>query len=148
MPITPPRRGDQTYDGLLAQDDLPEGWYLPDRFPGEREDDASNEIDTLLGYDDSLVTDQQRQSQAASDENETIDINAPGGMVDYANRYGGFYARLAQEPAGPEVFSADNAEKIAATWPKDRSPDAIRTRQDRRDARLAALRRHLASEQS
>ncbi|MGR3199238.1 MAG: 3-hydroxyacyl-CoA dehydrogenase [Paracoccus sp. (in: a-proteobacteria)] len=79
---------------------------------------------------------------------ETIDINAPGGMVDYANRYGGFYARLAQEPAGPEVFSADNAEKIAATWPKDRSPDAIRTRQDRRDARLAALRRHLASEQS
>lgn len=73
MSITPPRRGDQTYDGLLVQDDLPEGWYLPDRFPGERKDDASNEIDALLGYDDSLVTDEQRQSQAASDENETAD---------------------------------------------------------------------------
>lgn len=79
---------------------------------------------------------------------ETIDLNAPGGITDYATRYGGFYARLAEEPAGPEVFSVDNAEKIAATWPQDRSPDTIRARQDRRDARLAALRRHLASEQS
>jgi 3-hydroxyacyl-CoA dehydrogenase len=79
---------------------------------------------------------------------ETIDLNAPGGIVDYATRYGGFYARLAEEPAGPEVFSVENAEKIAATWPQDRSPEHIRARQDRRDARLAALRRHLASEQS
>ena len=76
---------------------------------------------------------------------ETIDLNAPGGIVDYATRYGGFYAGLAEEPAGPEVFSVANAEKIAATWPQDRSPDSIRARQDRRDARLAALRRHLAS---
>lgn len=79
---------------------------------------------------------------------ETIDLNAPGGIVDYATRYGGFYARLAREPAGPEVFSVENAERIAATWPQDRSPENIRARQDRRDTRLAALRRHLASEQS
>lgn len=77
---------------------------------------------------------------------ETIDLNAPGGITDYASRYGGFYAGLAKEPAGPEVFSVENAEKIAATWPQDRSPENIRARQDRRDARLAALRRHLASE--
>ncbi|WP_417722701.1 3-hydroxyacyl-CoA dehydrogenase [Salipiger sp.] len=79
---------------------------------------------------------------------ETIDLNAPGGIVDYATRYGGFYAGLAEEPAGPEVFSVGNAERIAATWPQDRSPDTIRARQDIRDTRLAALRRHLASEQS
>lgn len=79
---------------------------------------------------------------------ETIDLNAPGGIIDYASRYGGFYARLAEAPAGPEVFAVANAEKIAATWPQDRSPDRIRARQDHRDARLAALRRHLASEQS
>lgn len=79
---------------------------------------------------------------------ETIDLNAPGGITDYAARYGGFYARLAEEPAGPEVFSVENAEKIAATWPQDRSPEHIRARQDRRDTRLAALRRHLSSEQS
>jgi len=78
---------------------------------------------------------------------ETIDLNAPGGIVDYTARYGGFYARLASAPPGPEVFSVENAEKIAATWPQDRSPDKIRSRQDRRDRRLAALRRHLASEQ-
>lgn len=79
---------------------------------------------------------------------ETIDLNAPGGIVDYATRYGGFYARLAEEPAGPEVFSVENAEKIAATWPQDRRPETIRARQDRRDQRLAALRRHLVSEQN
>ena len=73
MPITPPRRGDQSYDGLLVHDDLPGGWYLPSRFPGEREDDASNEIDAILGYDDSFATEEQRQSQATSDETETID---------------------------------------------------------------------------
>jgi len=79
---------------------------------------------------------------------ETIDLNAPGGIVDYAARYGGFYAELAQEPAGPEVFSVENAERIAASWAQNRSPQAIRARQDRRDRRLAALRRHLASDQS
>jgi hypothetical protein len=30
-------------------------------------------IDAILGYDDSLVTNEQRQSQAISDENETVD---------------------------------------------------------------------------
>lgn len=79
---------------------------------------------------------------------ETIDLNAPGGIIDYASRYGGFYARLAEAPAGPEVFSVANAEKIAATWPQDRSPDRIRARQDHRDKRLAALRRHLAADQT
>jgi hypothetical protein len=46
------RPRDQTYDGLLVHDDLPAGWHLPSRFPGERPDDASAEIDALLGYDD------------------------------------------------------------------------------------------------
>lgn len=67
------RPGDQSYDGLLVQDDLPEGWYLPSRFPGERDDDASDEIDAVLGYNDQVATDEQRESQAESDENETVD---------------------------------------------------------------------------
>jgi hypothetical protein len=65
--------GDQSYDGLLVEDDLPEGWYLPRRFPGERSDDASADIDQLLGYDDSITTDEQRESQLRSEHNETID---------------------------------------------------------------------------
>lgn len=78
---------------------------------------------------------------------ETIDLNAPGGIADYAARYGGFYAGLAETPAGPQVFSVETAQRIAATWPQDRSPENIRARQDHRDRRLAALRRHLSSEQ-
>ncbi|GAA1440710.1 hypothetical protein [Leifsonia poae] len=64
MPASTPRPGDQSYDGLLVADDLPEGWYLPGRFPGEREDDASEQIDQVLGYDD-------QGSPADSDQNET-----------------------------------------------------------------------------
>ncbi|WP_350349068.1 hypothetical protein ABIQ69_03775 [Agromyces sp. G08B096] len=60
------RPGDQSFDGLLVQDDLPEGWYLPNRFPGERDDDASDQIDAVLGYDD-------QGTPEDSDQNETAD---------------------------------------------------------------------------
>jgi hypothetical protein len=68
-----PLPGDQSYDGLLDQADLPPGWYLPKRFPGERDDDASGEIDRVLGYDDQVSTDAQQQAQLESEQNETID---------------------------------------------------------------------------
>lgn len=68
-----PRPGDQSYDGLLVADDLPDGWYLPSRFPGERDDDASEQIDRVLGYNDGVATDSQQETPSASDENETID---------------------------------------------------------------------------
>lgn len=73
MPTAPRLPGDQTYDGLLVQADLPTGWYLPSRFPGERPDDASDEIDRILGYNDQAVTEHDRRAQLESDENETID---------------------------------------------------------------------------
>jgi hypothetical protein len=64
MPDSPRRPGDQSYDGLLLAEDLPDGWYLPSRFPGERDDDASEQIDAILGYDD-------QGSLSDSDQNET-----------------------------------------------------------------------------
>lgn len=67
------RSGDQSYDGLLVQDDLPDGWHLPDRFPGERTEDASAFLDEALGYNDQVVTAEDRQAQATSEQNETID---------------------------------------------------------------------------
>lgn len=67
------RPGDQSYDGLLVQDDLPDGWHLPDRFPGERTEDASAFLDEALGYNDQVVTSEDRQAQATSEQNETID---------------------------------------------------------------------------
>lgn len=74
---------------------------------------------------------------------ETIDLNAPGGIEDYCRRYGPFYARLAADPAGPAVFAPETGAAVAEAWPQDRSPDGVHARQDRRDRRLAALRRHL-----
>lgn len=73
MPARTPRPGDQTYDGLLVRADLPDGWHLASRFPGERDDDASAQIDAILGYNDQAVTDADRQAQLDSDANETID---------------------------------------------------------------------------
>ncbi|WP_411721001.1 hypothetical protein [Mycetocola sp.] len=73
MPFSTPRPGDQSYDGLLVADDLPDGWYMPRRFPGERDDDASEQIDLVLGYNDWVATESQRETQSASDENETTD---------------------------------------------------------------------------
>lgn len=73
MPLSTPRPGDQSYDGLLVAGDLPDGWHLPNRFPGERDDDASEQIDLVLGYNDGVATDAQQQAQSASEEIETID---------------------------------------------------------------------------
>lgn len=73
MPTVPPLPGDQTYDGLLVQDDLPAGWHLASRFPGERPDDASDEIDAVLGYNDQVAAENDRQAQLESEQNESID---------------------------------------------------------------------------
>lgn len=67
------RPGDQSYDGLLVPDDLPNGWHLPDRFPGERADDASAFLDEALGYNDQITTAEDRRVQRDSEQNETID---------------------------------------------------------------------------
>ncbi len=73
MPTAPRLPGDQTYDGLLVQEDLPAGWHLASRFPGERTDDASDEIDRILGYNDQVLTAEQREAQLGSEQNQTID---------------------------------------------------------------------------
>ena len=50
---------------------------------------------------------------------ETIDLNAPGGVADYAARYGGFYDRLEAQPLPPagwkhEVVARIDADRRAA----------------------------------
>ncbi len=59
----------QGEDGLIRPEDLPGGWHLPARFPGERRDDASAQIDEILGYDDRAGS----GSGTESDHNETVD---------------------------------------------------------------------------
>ena len=73
MSTTSRRPGDQTDDEFLVQEDLPPGWYLPCRFPGERLDDAGGEMDALLGYVDQTVIDEEQQAQPDPVQDETVD---------------------------------------------------------------------------
>jgi 3-hydroxyacyl-CoA dehydrogenase len=67
---------------------------------------------------------------------ETMELNAPDGIVDYAARYGSFYARLAADPPNPNVWSAQYISKIESKR-FDKSSRQARTRW--RDERLLEL---------
>ncbi|WP_448073579.1 hypothetical protein [Georgenia yuyongxinii] len=69
MALPTARPWDQAADGMLTQADLPAGWHLAARFPGERSDDASGEIDRVLGYDDQAAG----GDDADSGQNETTE---------------------------------------------------------------------------
>ncbi len=73
----------------------------------------------------------------------TIELNAPGGIADYCRRYTGFYRRLQQTPATPEVWDEANWSKIVAQWPGSAEPAVITDKSRERDRRLAALAAHL-----
>ena len=72
---------------------------------------------------------------------ETIELNAPGGVLDYCARYAGLYRSLAANPPAPHVWDAANVERITAQLepPSAAQRDA---RMEWRDARLLALREH------
>lgn len=73
MSHTTATASDQQGDGLLVAADLPDGWYLPTRSPSAGDADVSASIDAILEYNDHVTTEEQRQAQQESDENETID---------------------------------------------------------------------------
>jgi hypothetical protein len=73
MPAPAARPSRQSSDDLIVQADLPDGWYLPDRFPGERDDDRSAVIDEVLGYDDWAATAEEGREPRESAQNESID---------------------------------------------------------------------------
>lgn len=70
----------------------------------------------------------------------TINLNAPGGVADYLNRYGPTMARLSNDAARGEAFTPQVAEILAAALP---GPDQVADLSRARDKRLAALSRHL-----
>jgi L-gulonate 3-dehydrogenase len=76
---------------------------------------------------------------------ETIELNAPGGIPDYIQRYSGFYRRLAADPAPPAAWEGESAARVAEEW--GGSPDAaeIERLAAARDERLAALQTHKKS---
>jgi L-gulonate 3-dehydrogenase len=72
---------------------------------------------------------------------ETIDLNAPGGVADYAARLGGLYHSIAasaeQKPWSPELIAKVEAERRLAL-----PASALGERSAWRDRRLMALARH------
>jgi L-gulonate 3-dehydrogenase len=76
---------------------------------------------------------------------ETIDLNAPGGLADYCNRYGPLYATMQQQMtplAWDEALVGRLHDARRAELPTNMQP----VRQEWRDRRLMALLAHKASQ--
>lgn len=73
----------------------------------------------------------------------TINLNAPGGVIDYLQRYGPTMARLADDAARGEAFTPETARIVAAAMP---DPSQVPVLSQERDRRLAALSRHLTQD--
>ena len=76
---------------------------------------------------------------------ETIDLNAPGGLADYCERYGPLYARM-QEQMTPLDWDADLVGRVQAARRAELPANLQPVRQEWRDRRLMALLAHKASQ--
>ncbi|MGQ7848708.1 3-hydroxyacyl-CoA dehydrogenase NAD-binding domain-containing protein [Granulosicoccus sp. 3-233] len=70
----------------------------------------------------------------------TINLNAPGGVKDYLDRYGPTMTRLSDSAARGEAFTERAADIVAAELP---TPDQVEELSRQRDSRLAELDRFL-----
>jgi 3-hydroxyacyl-CoA dehydrogenase len=75
---------------------------------------------------------------------ETIELNAPGGILDYCRRYGASLAALSD--ADEAIYQSPKLDTILAQWGRTPSEAEIATRMRWRDRRLAALREHMQSQ--
>ena len=79
---------------------------------------------------------------------ETIDLNAPAGLADYAQRYGKMYHVMAASQSAPPDWDKSSVAGIDATRRKVLKRDDIGQRQDWRDNRLAALVAHKSKQEN
>jgi 3-hydroxyacyl-CoA dehydrogenase len=75
---------------------------------------------------------------------ETIELNAPGGIPDYCERYGPSLAGLSK--ADPGIYGAPARDPILEQWGAHLSAADIAAKMQWRDKRLAALRAHKRSQ--
>jgi L-gulonate 3-dehydrogenase len=76
---------------------------------------------------------------------ETIDLNAPGGLADYCNRYGPLYATM-QQQMKPLEWDAALVERLHAARRTELPANMQPVRQEWRDRRLMALLAHKATQ--
>jgi 3-hydroxyacyl-CoA dehydrogenase len=75
---------------------------------------------------------------------ETIELNAPGGIPDYCERYGASLSRLTG--ADPSIYAGEKLRTLLDEWGKAPSPADVANKMAWRDARLAALVAHKKSQ--
>lgn len=73
---------------------------------------------------------------------ETIDLNAPGGIRDYASRLGGLYLDIDRERTDPQPWSEDLIARAEAARREALPQDKLGERAEWRDRRLMALAAH------
>ena len=78
---------------------------------------------------------------------ETIDLNAPGGIADYARRLGPLYHSIANSRTRPRPWSAELIEKAAAERRQALPEAQLQVRAEWRDRRLMRLVAHLRKEE-
>jgi L-gulonate 3-dehydrogenase len=76
---------------------------------------------------------------------ETIDLNAPGGLADYCNRYGPLYA-LMQQQMKPLEWDQALVDRLHAARRTELPVNMQAVRQEWRDRRLMALLAHKAAQ--
>jgi len=77
---------------------------------------------------------------------ETIELNAPGGIADYCERYIGFFRRLMQDLPTEAVWERDNVARVLEAWGRAPTKAEVLERSAWRDSRLAALKAHKQSQ--
>ncbi len=70
---------------------------------------------------------------------ETIELNAPGGIRDYCERFAPTMYALSKLPVTEELWSRENIDKIVASWGNEPTPEDVAQKSAWRDERLAAL---------
>jgi L-gulonate 3-dehydrogenase len=73
---------------------------------------------------------------------ETIELNAPGGIPDYASRYAASLDAMVKQSEGRPAFTKDATDAVMAEWPEPQSPERVKRLSNWRDGRLAALKAH------
>ena len=73
---------------------------------------------------------------------ETIELNAPGGIPDYCQRYGPSLSRLSA--ADPAIYQDENLKRILSQW-QPLNSDQVVAQMHWRDRRLAGLKAHKRS---
>lgn len=73
---------------------------------------------------------------------ETIDLNAPGGLMDYANRYGQLYTRMTESQSVSPDWSESAMAEVLRQRREQTPQNALGERQQWRDRRLMALIGH------